>query len=295
MVLGAAVSWEYSLHPLPPFASDFSIVWAGARELRAGGNPYEIVGPGKPHEFPFPLIYPLPAILFGLPFSYLPLAVADPLFVALSAGALAWGLTRAGPTWNLLVFPSMAWCTAAQVGQWSPLLVAGALVPSLGWVLACKPTIAAALWLAYPSKRAALLAGTFVIIAFIVRPGWVPEWLALLPLAPHLKAPVTFWGGPLILLALVKWRRPEARLLAAMACVPQTAVIYEAVPLFLVVKTMHEGLALLLLCMVAVRIADFGGPYESYNAIMQVMGQWNVLLIYLPCLVMVLRRPNVHA
>jgi hypothetical protein len=96
------------------------------------------------------------------------------------------------------------------------------------------------------------------------------------------------------LLAAVKWRRPEARLLLALACIPLTPVIYEVVPLFLVVQRLDEGIALLLLTIVAssVSMARITAPEPEWL-------DWNarvfVWLLYLPCLVMVLRRPNIGA
>ena len=290
-LFGAAISIEYSFDPLPPYLSDFSSAWAGARELRAGGNPYDVVGPGKPHPIDFPLLYPLPAVLFALPFSYLPMVWADAIFVALGAGALAWAITGARVlTPQLIVFGSMSYLTAAQVAQWSPLLTAGARLPTLGFVLACKPTIGAALWIAYPRLRSALLAAGLVCLSFVVWPSWVESWWSTLATARHLKAPITYWGGPLILLALWKWRLPEARLLVALACVPQTAVLYDVVPLFLVVRTFGEGCVLLMLCMGVMLARDLGAPYASYNALMAATGQWIVWLIYLPCLVILMRR-----
>ena len=61
-----------------------------------------------------------------------------------------------------------------------------------------------------------------------------------------MTAPVTYVtaGGPLILLALLRWRRPEARLLVALGCIPHTTMLYEALPLFLVARRWQEGVLL---------------------------------------------------
>jgi hypothetical protein len=141
---GAAISlYFWSLpHPLP---SDFSQVWAGARALWRGESPYSAVGPTtQSFSFGWRTPYPLPAFLIGMPFTALPLRIADALFVGLGAAALAWAMTR--ERWNdprLLVFASFGYLNAAQMLQWSPLLTAAAVIPSLGFVLAAKPTIGA--------------------------------------------------------------------------------------------------------------------------------------------------------
>ncbi len=83
-------------HAANPLAvSDFGQVWAAARGWRQGLDPYAVVGPGLPFPWRFPLVYPLTAVIAAWPFSFLPLSVADPLFVALSIGALTWALTCA--------------------------------------------------------------------------------------------------------------------------------------------------------------------------------------------------------
>jgi hypothetical protein len=292
-LVAAAASWNYWTSPPQPYPSDFAQLWAAARELRAGGNPYDIVGPGRIWDFPFPLFYPMPAIVAALPFSWFPIRAADPLFAGLSTALFVWAVTRRSQHYlQLVTVPSMAFVTAVQVSQWSPILCAAALLPAWGFLLACKPTIGAALWIAYPSHVALIgaLAATAATVA--LWPWWVAAWLANLSAGPHLVAPLTHWGGPLVLLALLKWRRPDARLLAVMACVPQTAVIYEAVPLFLIAQTLPQMLLLLALSLGVLVVRDALGPYPSYDAMLEVSGQLIVWLLYLPCLVMVLRRAN---
>jgi hypothetical protein len=109
------------------------------------------------------------------------------------------------------------------------------------------------------------------------------------------------WGGPFILLALVKWRRADARLLAALACVPQTPVLYEVVPLFLLVRTFREATFLTVLMALVVKIVqanEHAAHLSSaltgadYNTWMALNGQWMVWLVYLPCTALVLCRPN---
>jgi len=94
-------------------------------------------------------------------------------------------------------------------------------------------------------------------------------------------------------LSLLKWRRADARLLAALACVPQTPVLYEAVPLFLLVRNFREATLLVVLTGVMGKIVGATVPAAThYNDWMMMNGQWMVWLVYLPCTVMVLFRPN---
>ncbi len=213
--------------------SDFAQIWAGARQLLQGVDPYHNIGPGLAFEWDFPLLYPLTAVLVGVPFAFLQLRWADALFVGIGFGTLTWALTKKQLTNpQLLVIVSTAGICVMQTSQWSALLTAAALVPSLGWLLVCKPTVGFALWCAYPSRRALIPGAILVLLTVALRPSWPLEWLATLRSASHIRPLLVQPGGIVALLALLRWRRPEARLLAALVCVPQTALLYEAVPLF---------------------------------------------------------------
>jgi len=283
---------EAEVRPRP---SDFGETWAAASFLLQGINPYDAIGPQGLFSFPFPLLYPLTAVVVAVPLAPLPPNWADAVFMACGSGALAWALTRQtvrNP--QLLVFTSVAFLTAIGNVQWSPLMTAAGLLPALGFLLACKPTIGLAMLAAYPSWRSMVAAGLFAAITIAIWPWWPASWLRILPLQTHIMAPVTLWGGPLVLLALLKWRRPEARLLVAFACVPHTVVVYETIPLFLIAQTWTEGVILALLTPLVWHLQEHvGGPYPSYTDWSLARGGWQLLFFYLPCLLMVLRRPNV--
>jgi hypothetical protein len=86
-------------------------------------------------------------------------------------------------------------------------------------------------------------------------------------------------------LAALRWRTREARLLLAMALVPQVLFFYDQLPLFLVCRTRREALAFIGWGMAVMMVylipafVGFGGP-------------WAMIACYLPALVIVLRRPN---
>ena len=281
-------------HPRPE-PSDFQQPWAAARLLAQGKNPYELIGPGRTFEHRWPLVYPATAAVVSMPFAWASSRVADALFIGFGAAVLAWALTRhtfANP--KLWVFASFPMMVSAQTIQWSPLLTAAALTPGLGFLFAAKPSVGLAMLAAYPSRKAIYGAAAFGALTILIWPFWVPAWLANLPSLTHMIAPVTCWGGPLILLALLKWRRAEARLLVALACIPQTPVLYEVVPLFLLVRNLREATLLVVLTGVMGRIvvATLSASAMQYNAWMAGNAQWMVLLVYLPCTALVLFRPN---
>jgi hypothetical protein len=294
-ILGVATAAYADLfwsHPRPQ-PSDFTQPWAAARMLAHGQNPYTLIGPGRPFPSQWPLIYPATAAVAAMPFAWAPPRLADALFIGVGAALLAWAMTRhtlANP--QLWVFASFPMMVAAQTIQWSPFLTAAALMPTLGFLFAAKPTVGLAILAAYPSRTALIGAAALVIATVAIWPWWVPQWIAALPSLTHMSAPVTRWGGPLILLALLKWRRADARLLAALACVPQTPVLYETVPLFLLVRNFREATFLIVVTGVMGKIVQATVPTTDYNAWMAANGQWMVWLVYLPCTAMILFRPN---
>jgi hypothetical protein len=98
-------------------------------------------------------------------------------------------------------------------------------------------------------------------------------------------------GGFLLLLALSRWRRPEARLLAAMACVPQTLGLYETLPLFLIPRTRWQGYALAGLSYVAAFAQVAAVPRlsgMSLDAMFAARWPFIFVCLYCPALVMVL-------
>jgi hypothetical protein len=291
LITAGYADWFWS-HPRPK-PSDFTQPWAAARIFLQGENPYALIGPGRSFDHEFPLIYPATSAVAAMPFAGLPPRLADALFIGLGAALLAWALTRktlANP--QLLVFASFAMMVAAQTVQWSPWLTAAALTPWLGFLFACKPSIGLAMLAAYPSRAAFISAGVFALLTVAIWPWWVSAWWSLLPAATHMSAPVMRWGGPFILLALLKWKRADARLLAGLACVPQTPVLYEVVQLFLLVNTFREGTLLIVLTALVGKVVGFTASGADYHTWMTINGQWMVWLVYLPCTVMVLRRPN---
>jgi hypothetical protein len=195
---------------------------------------------------------------------------------------------------RLPVFLSGSFLYAITIGQWSPLLSAAALVPALGFLLMAKPPIGLALFLLRPTKLAAITCVALIAVSLLVMPSWPTDWWnSTMRIRSHFNAPILVPGGQLLALALLRWKRAEARFLFVLSCVPHSLLPYEGVLLFLVVATLWEGLALAALSWgVLLLKASLGGELRSGDARLELFATLMVALMYLPALIMVLRRPN---
>lgn len=279
----------------PEFVSDFDQIWAGARALLQGKDPYAVVGPGREFAWKWPLYYPLPALLVSTPLALLPVVVARAAFAGTGAALLAWGVTRDG--WaRLPIFLSVPFLVTVELGQWSALLAAAFFLPGLAAIGVAKPNFAIALGAAAERRATwiALAAGalTLLAVSWLVQPGWHRAWLAAVREAPHFVAPVRRPLGFLLLLALLRWRRPEARWLAGLALVPQAPSFYDPLLLAVVCLTTRESLLFAVSTVALFFYVGFNTPQPDYRAWGQLVGNATVWICYLPALAMVLRRPN---
>jgi len=93
-----------------------------------------------------------------------------------------------------------------------------------------------------------------------------------------------------LLLAALRWRQREARLLLLFSLIPQTLAEYAALPLFLVTRTRREAFVLLLgTCAVTLWVHGFHPSHTDMGYIAE-SGRAMVLTCFLPCLVMLLKR-----
>jgi hypothetical protein len=160
----------------------------------------------------------------------------------------------------------------------------------LSWLLVAKPSIGAALWAAFPSRAAVVGGLALLAISVALFPAWPGRWADALRASQHV-APIMSPGGAILLLALIRWRQPEARLLVGLACIPQTIGLYDTLPLFLIPRSRWQGYALAGLSYVAafaqaaVVPRHFGMNLEATFA-----ARWPFIFVclYLPALVMVL-------
>jgi len=282
-----------------PTRRDFEQVWFAARAILSGADPYAQIGPGLAFDWPFPLVYPLPAAVIATPLAPFSAEAATALFSALAGAALAWALMEHGygPLFGFFSMPVRA---AFETVQWSPLLAASTVIAPLAILSIAKPTVGSAVFVARPNRWAIVGGILFGGAALLIDPRWITKWMgaisqykAILAPTPPFRAPITFVGGPLALLCLLRWRRPEARLVAALACVPQTLVLYEAVPLLLVPRTFWQSVAVVVMSYIGHLWVRLHLPPNYHDGLAyQLVGQAMVWSLYLPCTLLVLRRKN---
>jgi hypothetical protein len=146
-----------------------------------------------------------------------------------------------------------------------------------------------------PSKTAVIGSAVFFAVAFVFNPHWVSEWHDSLAhrVSDVYWAPLAIVGGPLLLLALFKWRRPEARMLIVLSLVPQLFLFYDQLLLWLIPKTWRESFLLSVLSWVALYFGNKGfGANPSTREVVSSYAMPIMFLLFLPSLVMILLRPN---
>jgi len=222
-------------------AADFTWAWRAARLLFGGLNPYVAIRPAGPYPFQAYFYYPLTAALAAAPLAWLRPSLAGALFMGVSSGLLAFGLLADG--WKRMgLFLSAPYWVALAVAQWSPLLAAAALLPGLGWLLACKPNLGVAGFIYRPSRAALIGAAVFGGLSLLLLPSWPRDWLETLgSLEGHPPAALILPLGPLLLLAARRWRTPEGRLLLALSVFPQLLFFYDQLILWLIPASFSAG------------------------------------------------------
>jgi hypothetical protein len=294
----AGVFAGFKLRQAGPYfvAGDFTWHWRAADALLRGLSPYKVINttPVYPFSGGYPYFLSTPLVL--LPFGKMAPPAAMALFSGLSAGVLAYAFTHDG-YWRLPLLLSAPVVWSTSTGQLTPLITAAMLVPSLGWLAPMKFTIGAAGAAYNLSRRYVLTAVGIVAVSVVIWPWWPREWIAELNDFPRrlYHVPVLIPGGILILLVLLRWRRPEARLVASMACIPQTMLFYDQLPLCLVAQTYRQALFAALWSYAApfITVAIYGPAPEERGLLFSQIAPIIVFAYYVPCMIAILFRPNV--
>jgi hypothetical protein len=231
----------------------------------------------------------------AVPFAALPVLWARIAFSTLSGTLLGWALgPRVRTHWPILL--SAAYIISTSRTQWAPLLLAATWIPALSFVVTAKPNVGLA---ALAGQRrngivaAAISCVLIVIASFIVAPDWVSSWREAISSAPHIQAAITVLPvGPLLALAALRWKRPEARLFLALVAVPHTPSVYDLLLLFFVCRTARETMILALLTQAAYWGIVMFGSFNTFDAYAEGLGRTIIYVVYLPVLVSILSRPN---
>lgn len=271
-------------------AGDFTWALGGAHDLLLGRDPYTDPAFQPTHPYPHsdPIFYPLPALVLAIPFLLFPPVLAAALFLGSGATLLALALTRQD-TRLLPLFLSAPFFTATANAQWSPLVTAAALLPWLSPILIAKPNLAVGLSLAWPRWLGLAVGVLALLVSGLIEPTWTGAWLHNLSRTHH-PIPITILPGPLLLLAAFRWREPRARLLLGLALTPQFFYFYDQLPLLLIPRTRRQSLVLALFSWAAYfGWMLIGEPVTGIHTPDSAPG-WVILFLYLPSLVLVLKR-----
>ncbi len=253
-------------------AGDFSWAIHLAQRFLARKNPYD-----TPAEQ-----YPFTAALFALPFVRLSPETAAAIFYGLSSALLAFGLTRTGYH-RLLVFLAYPYWIGLLTVQWSTVITASAFFPLLIPVAMAKPQVGLPVFLTHFNRRSFWACVAVGLLSLILMPRWPHLWVGQMGYYQHFFA-IAVLPGPLVLLALLRYRDRDAWLLLFTSLMPQRW-FFDAFVLWLIPKSRRE----LLVTVVFSWCSGIWRLYHQPTDFVQV-GRWIVLSIYLPMLVIVLMR-----
>jgi hypothetical protein len=253
-------------------AADFGWAIYAAQRFLAHQNPYD-----TPLEQ-----YPLTAAFLALPFVRLQPEVAAGLFYGISSALLAFGLTRRGYQ-RLFIFLAFPYWAGLITAQWSTIITASAFFPLLLPVTMAKPQIGLPVFLTHANRRGILACLALGILTLVFMPNWPLLWLRQLGNYQHF-IPFLVLPGPLLLLALLRYRDRDAVLLLLAALAPQRW-FFDSFILWLIPKSRREILA-------TVFFSWGVGIWRWYHIphTMRQVGLWCVLGFYLPMLIVVLIR-----
>jgi hypothetical protein len=278
--------------------SDFDHLHAAARYVLAGKDPYRLIGPDGAFRNRFPLYYPLPAILVMLPFALAPLYAARIAFVGIVSAVFGYALAANGSAkGRYLILFSRQYVECVTLAHWTPLFYAMWFLPELSCLAAIKPTVAGAVVAARGTRRVIVwsLAGAVAlsVVSFVAQPHWLGSWWNVVRSADHFSVPLLRPGGFVLVLALLRWRVPEARLLFALSVAPQTPSFYDPLLLFIVASTTVETAILVVAGWALQFTTALFAPFTSMRAAIGVLGSLSIWFLYLPPLILLLRRINV--
>jgi hypothetical protein len=256
-------------------AADFRWALHLADRVLARQNPYD-----TPLEQ-----YPLTAAVFALPFVRFQPEIAAGLFWGLSSFLLALGLTQNGYT-RLLIFLAYPYWAGILTAQWSPIVAASAFFPLLLPVTLAKPQVGIPVLLTRLSWRGVIACAVVGIVSFALMPGWPRYWLRQATHYQHF-IPLLILPGPLLILALLRYRQRDAWLLFFSAMMPQRW-FFDSFILWLIPRSRREILWTVFFSWGAGLLRWYHIP-QSFTQV----GRWTMIFFFLPMLAVVLLRQPV--
>jgi len=227
--------------------------------------------------------YPFVTALFAFPFLWLKPEVAAGIFWGVSSFLLALGLTRDGYR-KLLIFLAYPYWAGILTVQWSPLIAASAFFPLLLPVTMAKPQVGLPVFLTRFSVRGTVACVVVGIVSLALLPSWPMQWLRHgAPNYPHFF-PLLVLPGPLLLLALLRYRDRDALLLFISAALPQRW-FFDSFILWLIPQSRREIVWTVFFSWGAGIWRWYYFPHSFTE-----VGRWTVVFFYLPMLAVVLLR-----
>jgi len=240
-----------------------------------------VLGRRNPYDTPFEQ-YPLTAVIFALPFVRLQPELAAGLFWGISSSLLAFGLTRHSYT-RLLIFLAYPYWAGVLFVQWSPLIAASAFFPLLLPAAMAKPQVGLPVLLTRLTRRGAWACVAVALASLILMPKWPLLWLHQGRNYEHFF-PLLVLPGPLLLLALLRYRDRDAQLLLLSALMPQRW-FFNSFILWLIPRSRREIVWTVFFSWGAGIWRWYHFPHSFTE-----VGHWTVILIYLPMLAVILLR-----
>jgi hypothetical protein len=258
-------------------AADFRWALHLADQVLARKNPYD-----TPLEQ-----YPLTAAIFALPFVRMRPEIAAGFFWGVSSFLLAFGLTRSGYT-RLLVFLAYPYWAGLLAVQWSPVIAASAFFPLLLPVTLAKPQVGLPILLTRISRHGLVACGVVAAASLAIMPTWPRLWLRQAANYQHF-IPLLLLPGPLLLLALLRYRNRDALLLFLSALMPQRW-FFDSFILWLIPQSRREIIWTVFLSWGAGLWRWYRIPHSFTE-----VGRWTVIFLYLPMLAVILLRKTASA
>jgi hypothetical protein len=255
-------------------AADFRWALDLAQKLLEQQNPYD-----TPQEQ-----YPLTAALLALPLVRLQPEIAAGLFYGLSSALLAFGLTRHSYR-GLMTFLAYPYWAGMLTVQWAPIIAASAFFPFLLPATMAKPQIGLPVFFTHASRRGIVACFLIGALSLAVMPSWPLLWIAQLKHYEHF-VPLLVLPGPLLLLALLRYRNRDAIFLLLTACMPQRW-FFDTFILWLIPKSRREIISTVVFSWGAGLWRWYHFPH-SFNEV----GRWAVIFLYLPMLFVILLRSD---
>jgi hypothetical protein len=239
----------------------------------------------NPYDTPFEQ-YPLTAGLFALPFLRLEPEMAVAIFWGLSSAMLAFGLTRHDYT-RLLIFLAYPYWAGILAVQWSPIIAASAFFPLLLPITMAKPQVGLPVFLTRLSPRGVAACVAVGLVSLAVMPNWPLLWWRQAGHYEHFF-PLLVLPGPLLVLALLRYRDRDAHLLFLSALMPQRW-FFDSFTLWLIPRSRRE-------IVWTVFFSWGAGIWRWYHVPRSFteVGRWTVIFLYLPMLVCVLLRAKMN-